>query len=164
MTDNNFLGKAIHQVGLSTSPSYYSGRGATTSDLDYRHLRGIFDAIKSNKGDKAAKNFAHMVGQIEVLSATDFLIALYALADNDWAWQEKLLPKSNGVAVDSPITALCTALEHMTTKRNDSTVQIRAQFLREEGIPETREDGAPYADPYTYPRISSRSATRGRRQ
>lgn len=144
---DDFLYKAIHKARMSNSPSYYSGRGATTSDLGYEHLSTIAQAIKENKGDKAQKNFVHMVAQIPVLSATDFLVTLHKLQDNNWEWNQKLLPTTNGVHIDSEGSAFGTVMSMMGGPRGDATVQIRAQFLREHGVPDPRPDANdPYGD------------------
>lgn len=145
MTD--FLYKAIRDAGMSDSPGYYSGRGATTSDLGYRQLNTIAKAIKENKGDKALKNFVHMVAQIDVLSATDFLLTLQQLAAADWVWNKKMLPRTKGIHVDSIGAAFGTIGEVFGRSQppRDSTVEIRAQFLREHGVPEPKPGGA-YGD------------------
>ena len=48
---------------MSTRPEFFSGRGATTSDLNYETLTGIHDGIKKEFGDGAAKNFVLMVSR-----------------------------------------------------------------------------------------------------
>ena len=36
--------------GMSTRPEYYSGRGATTTDLNSDQLKLIYNAIEKNEG------------------------------------------------------------------------------------------------------------------
>ena len=97
-------------AGLSTSPSYYSGRGATTSDLNGMHLDKIYESIRFHIGQPAATQFAIMVAEIPVLSATDFLLTLFRLAGNDWVWSKDFLPQTNGISIDSQGSAFGTIM------------------------------------------------------
>jgi hypothetical protein len=48
-------------------------------DLSGQQLQKIYDSIKVHYGNEAAKNFVVMVADVPVMSATDFLLALYRL-------------------------------------------------------------------------------------
>lgn len=72
------------QGRLSGRPEYYSGRGATSGDLNGDHLGALYKGIKIEHGDEAAKAFVQMVFDTPVLSATAFLHNLYALEANGW--------------------------------------------------------------------------------
>lgn len=69
---------------MSARPGYYSGRGATTSDLNSDLLNKIADGIKKEYGDQAHDSFVKMVWDTPSLSATAFLTNLYALHSAGW--------------------------------------------------------------------------------
>ena len=73
---------------MSGRPEYYSGRGATLSDLNSELLQMIWKGVKKEIGKKAAAAFAEMVADIDVLSATCFLNTLYALEVQGWVWKK----------------------------------------------------------------------------
>lgn len=123
--------------GMSTRPEFYSGRGAISSDLNGRSLEVIYAAIEKNVNKAAADEYAKMVRDIPVLSATDFLITLAHFEANNWVWDEKLANKG-GTAI-SDIGSLFGTM--MSDSSRDETVYIRADFLRSHGLKETREDG-----------------------
>jgi hypothetical protein len=115
---------------MSTRPEYYSGRGATTTDLSSQILEKIHTAIVKNVDEKAGKAFVKMVAAIPVLSATDFLITLHALEQNKWVWKESLLGNQKGIHYDSHEGALFTlfAVACRGHERDDTWV-IRGDFL-----------------------------------
>jgi hypothetical protein len=124
----------VSRNGMSSSPSYYSGRGATMSDLDSKILQGIHDMIVEQRGKEAGKHFVNMVSDIEELSATDFLTLLYKLERNKWVWDSNLLPKKpNGVSFDSEIGAFATIFSALGRNGRDDTSQIRNTFLSQNG-------------------------------
>ncbi len=41
------------------------------------------------KAESAAENFVQMIEEMQVLSATDFLISLYALESNNWKYESE---------------------------------------------------------------------------
>lgn len=76
--------KIVYSVGMSGRPEFYSGRGATMSDLDGDRLYAIYQKIAQELGTRQADAFVTMVKKLKTLSATNFLNALYALELNDW--------------------------------------------------------------------------------
>ena len=72
----------IRNNRMSTRPEYYSGRGATTSDLNDQILFGIHKDLKKDFGEDAGNGFVKMIDGIKVLSATAFLNGLYELYYN----------------------------------------------------------------------------------
>ena len=137
-------------AGLSTSPSYYSGRGATTSDLNGMHLDKIYESIRFHIGQPAATQFAIMVAEIPVLSATDFLLTLFRLAGNDWVWSKDFLPQTNGISIDSQGSAFGTIMSVFGGNRHDQTSTIRSSFLYNHkkeipkaSMPQPKNDGWP---------------------
>ena len=67
------LKEIIRNNNMSTRPEYYSGRGATISDLNEKILFGIHKDLKKEFGESAGNGFVKMVNGIKVLSATAFL-------------------------------------------------------------------------------------------
>lgn len=116
---------------MSTRPEYYSGRGATTTDLSSQSLEKIHTAIVKNVDEKAGKAFVKMVAAIPVLSATDFLITLHALEQNKWVWKESLLGNQKGIHYESHEGALFTVFAVTAGRgyQRDDTRVIRGEFL-----------------------------------
>lgn len=129
----------IRNNRMSSRPEYYSGRGATLSDLDYDILEGIYKGIKKEFGSTAAKNFVDMVADIKVMSATTFLQELYNLFDNDWIHTSKEKDAS-GIAIAKDengeydmVSGMMGIMSHMGNDRDD-TMQIKGHFLSTHGI------------------------------
>ncbi len=148
LTDSTFH----NGCGMSTRPAFYSGRGATSSDLSSEKLFRVNTAIRNNRGEDASKAFVAMIAAIPVLSATDFLIALSALEQNDWKWDVRLLGSQNGVYATDRDEALATVLTVAAGRReqHDETVSIRAAFLRHHGVKDPKAKDSHYG-PYGYP-------------
>lgn len=125
--------------GMSTRPSFYSGRGATTTDLSSAKLERIYQAIEHNVGQEAARAFARMVRDIPVLSATDFLLCLERLVAADWRWNKDMLGKENGIYATEMGSALGTVVSVLGGSRDrDETVAIRYDFLLRHDLKEPR--------------------------
>lgn len=75
------------QGRMSGRPEYFSGRGATLSDLNSDLLEMIYQGILKEIGKGGAQNFIKMVEDIDVLSATLFLNSLYELEARSWVWE-----------------------------------------------------------------------------
>jgi len=132
----------IRDNRMSTSPEYYSGRGATMSDLDYDILVGIHRGIEREFGVDAAKNFVNMVADIKVLSATTFLQELYNLFYSDWKYVEKeqhahgvSVPKNEDGEYDmqAGMFGMIGMMTAMFGNDRDDTEQIRGHFIRSNG-------------------------------
>jgi hypothetical protein len=130
----------IRNNQISTSPEYYSGRGATLSDLNDRILEGIHNGIKKEYGADAAKNFVKMVSDIKVLSATTFLQELYDLFYNKWKYTNKK-EHAAGVAVGKDengdydlVGGMFGMMEAMMGSGRDDTQMIKTGFLIRHGI------------------------------
>lgn len=89
----------IKNNNMSTRPEYYSGRGATTSDLNSEILFGLHKDIEKEYGKTAADSFVKMVAGLEVASATTFLNELYRLFNNEWKFVENHRQDKKGVTV-----------------------------------------------------------------
>jgi len=125
--------------GMATRPSFYSGRGATTTDLSSRKLECIYQEIDRNVGPKAAMAFARMVRDIPVLSATAFLLSLEQLVEAGWHWEEAMVVKTNGTYAEDFGSALGTVACVLSgDNRRDETVVIRHDFLRRHDLQEPR--------------------------
>lgn len=123
----------IRNNRMSTRPEYYSGRGATLSDLDSKILQGIYLGIEKEFGLKAAKNYVKMVVGIKVLSATTFLNELYSLFYNNWKYKTKKTDES-GIAIQkdkngeyNATHGMLSMFEAMHNQRDD-TMAIKGQF------------------------------------
>lgn len=127
---------------MSTRPEYYSGRGATLSDLNNQILEGIFKGIDKEFGRNAAKNYVKMIADIKVLSATTFLEELYVLFNNDWKYRVKKqhasgvsVPKNEDGEYDerSATMGIFGILCAMSNNGRDDTEAIRGHFLLSHG-------------------------------
>ena len=135
------ISRMVRAAGMSARPEFYSGRGATTSDLNGKLLEGFYQTIKQQLNETAAEQFVQMVADIPELSATDFLLTLYGLDQNNWKWDKELLGNQNGIYVDGKneqdrnVSAISTIVEVVSRKDpNDQTEHIRNPFLRRHGI------------------------------
>ncbi len=130
----------IRDNRISTCPEYYSGRGATRSDLNAEILQGIYQGILKEFGKDAAKNFVKMVADIKVLSATTFLEELYQLSYCDWKYIEKKR-HADGVVVGKnedgeydELNGMVGVITAMFHDGRDDTESIRGHFVRSHGI------------------------------
>lgn len=131
----------VIRANMSPRPEYYSGRGATLSDLNGEILENIYQGIKKEYGKKASESFVNMVKDIPVASATDFLLNLYRLESNNWKWNEKMLGSEKGVYVDGPNDNVKFAVGMATiagifggSMDRDDTTSIKNYFLKRHGI------------------------------
>jgi len=143
MENLDILKNIISNNRMSTRPEYYSGRGATRSDLDSGILEGIYKGINEKFGKKAADNYVKMVADIKVLSATTFLQELYLLQYNDWKYTKKKkhadgisIPKNEKGEYDdtSMMSGMLGIFAAMSNNGRDDTVSIRGSFLHNHGI------------------------------
>ncbi len=138
---------AYHIVQASTKnrmsgrPEYYSGRGATLSDLNSELLQMIWKRVKKEVGKKAAAAFLEMVADIEVLSATCFLNTLYSLEARGWVWTKPNRCQGDMDHIDvgpdgegrlAVGMASIAAWAGRGSSRDD-TLMIRAEFLAKHG-------------------------------
>ena len=129
---------------MSARPEFYSGRGATLSDLDSQKLEVIYKAIVANVGEEAGKGFVQMVADIPKLSATAFLHALEGLERARFVYTRPAFPPK-GIAFQDVAGAFHTvavALSH--ERKEDDTVAIRRDFLRTFKVKEPRADEDSY--------------------
>ena len=123
----------VESVRMSARPGYYSGRGATTSDLNDKLLNNIADLIKEHFGDQAHDNYVKMVWDMPSLSATAFLNNLYALERAKWNLSMTEIT-NNGTTFESEGEALGSVLEVLSQMhghtRPDQTESIRRGFRK----------------------------------
>ncbi len=146
----------VEKANMSCRPEYYSGRGATSSDLNDRILENIYKEVEKEHGEKAAGQFAQMVADIPKLSATDFLLTLYRLEAHDWKWDKMLLGREKGVYLDgkdmgakvgSGIGTIVSVFGGLNDR--DETRYIRGRFLERHGIRQPEDINGPYgSQPY----------------
>jgi hypothetical protein len=130
MEVNKFLREYAPRLG--TRPEYFSGRGATLSDLNSDILEGIYQGLLEVIGKTAAKNFVVLVARFSSLSATAFLndfIQWYSNGCNEYQTQATsdvdLGPDDEG---RFPV-AFATMASMMFGNQRDDTNQIRYSFL-----------------------------------
>lgn len=123
--------------GVHPEPSHYSGRPATLSDLNSKILDKIFRDIAENISKEAADNYLQLVDELEYLSATAFLNMIYRLEQNEWKFDYSLAQNNSNTSYTSPGTMFGTfgsRLEQSNRGRNDVTIDIKREFLRNHGI------------------------------
>lgn len=139
----NKLQSIIQDNNMSARPEYYSGRGATLSDLNGQILHGIHSGILKEFGEDAAKNYVKMVADIKVLSATTFLEELFNLECNEWKYTEKSkhadgisVPKNEDGEYDesSMMSGMMGVMSAMFHNGRDDTSRIRGGFLSTHGV------------------------------
>jgi hypothetical protein len=84
---------------MSPRPGYYAGRGPCTDDLNDRDLERLYDGLKAEVGDEAARHFVIMVEELEDMSATAFLWSFMRMWGARWRWTTQKQEKADGVTV-----------------------------------------------------------------
>ena len=132
----------VNDADMSGRPEFYSGRGATSSDLNDKNLEKIYQSIEQHHGKDAAQNYVRMVADIPKLSATDFLLSLYKLESHDWKWDKGLLGREKGLYATDIGTAHGTVFSVLFGMSDtDETSYIRGAFLKRHMIEiKMRED------------------------
>jgi len=117
---------------MSARPGCYSGRGATTSDLNANMLNQIADAIKKEYGDQAHNSYVKMVWEMPSLSATAFLTNLYRLAGSGWDLSKvSITSKDDNFENHSEALGfLMETLAHAGSDRPNQTESIRNGFRK----------------------------------
>lgn len=152
-----FLHKVVTDCGMSVRPEFYSGRGATTADLDSQKLERIWAAIQTHLGEDAAQGFVDMVVDLPCLSATDFLLALERLDFGGWRWNKNKRGNERGIYPADEMSAWATLGSVLFGSNVDQTDEIRRPFLLARGV-----DLPPVLigiDGYRWGRYGSRPAT-----
>lgn len=62
---------------ISVRPEFYSGYGASSSNIGSRELELIYGGVKKECGDEAAKNFCQFIYNFGTLSPTAFLFSFH---------------------------------------------------------------------------------------
>lgn len=134
------LEEIIRNNRMSTRPEYYSGRGATMSDLNDEILEGIYKGIQKEFGKDAAFNYVKMIADIKVLSATTFLQELYDLFYNNWKYVKKK-KHADGIAVQKnsdgnydETHGMLSIFSAMSSGNRDDTQSIKGYFLKRHGV------------------------------
>jgi hypothetical protein len=126
---------------MSGNPGFYSGRGATLSDLDSYILEDIYTGIKTAHGINAGEEFVQMVSEIPKMSATDFLVNLYNLESNEWKWDKRMVRDESGIYVGgttddqkfaSGFLTIASVMAGMNNR--DDTGYIKRPFLLNHGV------------------------------
>jgi hypothetical protein len=134
----------VMDAGMSARPEFYSGRGATRSDLNSTILQKIYDGVSREHGKDAGDNFAQMVADIPKLSATDFLITLYRLEGNEWKWSEELNSTVKGLYAGDYGSAFGTVMGVLSGMNDtDETEHIRSTFLWQHDIKPKQGEWSP---------------------
>ena len=127
---------------FSSRAAFFSGRGATTTDLNNEILTHIHAAIKKEHGDAAAQAMVSMVASMESCNATDFINNCYSLEANNFQWKTKKA-KKNGIEIEKDSNGSHNFMSAMGnigevlfggSNRIDATPQIRNSFLMKNGV------------------------------
>lgn len=110
----------VSESGMSSRPGFYSGRGATMSDLNSKILNKIADLIKKHYGEDAHQAFIKMVWEIKILSASAFLVNLYALERAGWKLSKITITNKDSY-FENEGEAMGLLLATLTRKDTDST-------------------------------------------
>ena len=141
---------------MSTRPEFYSGRGATLTDLDGQILEGIYQGINLEFGEKAAKGFVSMVSGIKVISATCFLQELYKLFYSNWEYSSD--KDELGIAVGKNedgefdlASGMMGIADSIFSDCRDDTQSIKNWFLMGHGVqPKEMYDNQGFTVYYRY--------------
>ena len=93
-SSRNFMEVLVERCGLNSRPSFYSGRGVVASDLNSNHLLAIYQKLERIDKEKAFA-MAQMTLAIPTLGATEFLNSLYALAENNFHFEQEIINENN---------------------------------------------------------------------
>jgi hypothetical protein len=128
----------LHEAGMSARAAYYTGRGATLSDLEEKHLNKIWELITKYHGNEAAKSFVKMVGDMKEMSATSFINELYSLEGRKWKFTK--VAGHGGVDFDKDSEGNYNLAQGMFAMASmlgggnrDDSAMIRNGFLRSHG-------------------------------
>lgn len=140
--------RMLHEVGINPNPGYYSGRGATTSDLDGRKLEALHDLVARHRGEAQAKVLVEVVAGMRCLSASEFIVAVMTLDANGWDAADALSGEEGGLRPENESQAMATVAEVLGRAgrgARDDTYAIRSGFLRRHGVaPKHGQDDSPY--------------------
>lgn len=140
---------------LSDRPEYYSGRGATLTDLDSQILEQAYRGVLEQYGKEAARQFCQLVYDLKILAATVFLNEFYCFVDRGCIWSKPVLPEGSlearGIDLGSDrdaryaIGQAVVAMAMAGGLHRDETEQIRSQFVHRhhEEITEDPKRGRP---------------------
>lgn len=118
---------------LGTRPEYFSGRGATLSDLNSDILSGLHKGILKEIGEEAANNFILFVANFDCLSATAFLNEFYLWHANGCTAIETGQTTDVDLGSDrevADIIGMATIGSKMFSSGRDDTNRIRSEFLQ----------------------------------
>jgi hypothetical protein len=137
------MSKQIHEIlqnnGISPRPSYYSGRGATTSDVNSDQLEKIYQQIVKVHGKEAGEAFTNMVESMANMNASAFINNCFILESSQYKWEKAKKVEQNGI---EPIKdedgnyneahLLISVFGAMNNKGDDTDI-IRNPFLAKRG-------------------------------
>jgi hypothetical protein len=82
--------------GFILRSSFYSGRGVNLGDLNSKFLEMIYQGLKSEVSQEAAKNFVKFVNNLKDLTASGFIIAFERFWDSECQNTNTSLPSGLG--------------------------------------------------------------------
>lgn len=139
-------------TNMSLRPECYSGRGATTGDLNSEILEKIHGRLKRGWGDKVAANFVQFIYDFDKLSATAFLNAFYQFCANGGEYETRPQTAADHIDVGPDMEdgrrefgAAIGMFAHLGGgNERDDTEAIRDPFLwrhRDEYTPDPEKEG-----------------------
>lgn len=123
--------RILDTSGVSSSPEYYSGRGAKLCDLNGKNLISIYN--KLNRLDtKKSLAMAKMTFEMPTLGATEFINSLYSLAYNNYDLEKYHLSSNNidlgNGSENSRFVIGMASLASSMCYRSDDTIAIKHEF------------------------------------
>lgn len=116
------LSRIISTSGLNPRPEYYSKRGTNLSDLNSKHIISIYK--KLNKLDeKKALNMLKLVFNMPTLGTNEFLKSLYALAYNNYIFNESIICDNNILLGESHIDLTNTIKQELKAQLSENILR-----------------------------------------
>lgn len=123
--------------GISARPEFYSGRGATISDLNSGHLEILYNGILKEFDEEAAKRFAIFVATFPKMAMTPFLNAFFAFINNGCEYEQRPISPAENIEIaknedgEYDMThGLIGLYAHLGGgSERDDTPQIRGEFV-----------------------------------
>jgi hypothetical protein len=141
--------------GMSPRPGYYGGRGPCRDDLNEQHLERLYQGLKTEVGDEAARNFVMMVEDLEDMSATAFLWSFMRYWDTK-RWTTQKQQPNDGVTPSGHGDQMWMEAEHavlnvLTDRRSledqkHQSADIKRPFLMRHGVRPMKREGRVFHD------------------
>jgi hypothetical protein len=149
MTFEDFVRKHSR---MCPRPGYYAGRGPLTCDLDSNELERLWEGLKTEVGDEAARNFVMMVEELEDMSATAFLWSFMRFWPTK-RWSNQKADRRDGVTVsgygdDAFMEAEVCVMNVLSDRRDPEAQKQTSRNIKERFL--MQYDVRPVNEPIVY--------------